>query len=260
MCGPSLRVRLRATGGGMAAVFVAALLTCSTGPASAGIFDDDEARKAILDLRAKSDANQRDIASQLELQRRNQADVTNQIEGLRQEIARLRGQIESLTNDLANEQKRNKDFYVDLDGRLRKVEPQQTTVDGRTATVDPNESKSYEAALNQFKASDFKGAIGAFQGFLKQYPQSAYAPAAQYWIGTSYYAQRDYRSAIREQQVVVRNYGTSPRAADALLNIASSQSDMGDRKAAKATLESLIARYPDTQAATTARDRVAALR
>ena len=211
----------------------AALSLLAGAPAKAGLFDDDEARKAIIDLRNKSDANQRDIASQLELQRRNQADVTNQIDGLRQEIARLRGQIESLANDLANEQKRNKDFYVDLDGRLRKVEPQQATVDGQTATVDPNEAKSYEAALAQFKTSDFKGSIASLQTFLARYPSSAYAPAAQYWIGTGYYAQRDYKAAIAAQQVVLRNYPTSPRAADALLNVASSQADLGDRKAAR---------------------------
>ena len=116
---------------------------------------------------AKSDANQRDIASQLELQRRNQADVLNQLDALRQEIARLRGQIESLANDLANEQKRNKDFYVDLDGRLRKVEPQQATVDGQTATVDPNEQRRpTRPRSHQFKTSDFKGSIASFQAFL----------------------------------------------------------------------------------------------
>ena len=186
--------------------------------------------------------------------------MTNQIESLRQEIARLRGSIESLTNDLVNEQKRNKDFYVDLDGRLRKVEPQPTTVDGQSTTVDPNEARSYEAALAQFKASDFKGSIGSFQTFLVRYPQSAYAPAAQYWIGTSFYAQRDYKSAIAAQQTVLRNYAASPRAADAMLNIASSQTDLADKKAARATLESLIAKYPDAPAAATARERLVTLR
>ena len=246
---------------GRAAIGAAlACLTLAAGPASAGLFDDDEARKAILDLRAKSDANQRDIASQLELQRRNQAEVTNQIDLLRQDIARLRGQIESLTNELANEQKRNKDFYVDLDGRIRKVEPQQATIDGQSATVDQGESRAYEAALSQFKSSDFKGSIASFQNFLQRYPQSAYAPAAQYWIGTSYYAQRDYKGAIAAQQSVIRNYPQSTRAADAMLNIASSQTDMGDKRAAKATLETLLARYPDTPAASTARDRIPSLR
>ena len=229
-------------------------------PAHAGLFDDDEARKAILDLRAKADANQRDIAAQLETQRRNQIDVTNQLEALRQEIARLRGQIESLTNDAANEQKRNKDFYVDLDGRIRKLEPQQTAVDGQTALVDQNEQKAYDAALAQFKGSDFKGAVTSFQNFIARYPASAYAPAAQYWIGTGYYAQRDYKSAIAAQQLVIKNWPTSTRAADAMLNIASSQTDMGDKKAAKKTLETLVAQYPDAPAAATARERIPALR
>ena len=244
----------------MAALFGATLFMAAALPVRAGLFDDDEARKAILDLRAKADANQRDIANQLETQRRNQAEVTNQLEALRSEIARLRGQVETLTNDIANEQKRNKDFYVDLDGRIRKIEPQQTTVDGQAATVDQTEAKSYEAALAQFKSSDFKGAIVSFQNFMARYPTSAYSPAAQYWIGTSYYAQRDYKSAIAAQQIVVKNWPTSTRAADAMLNIASSQTDMGDKKAAKKTLDALVAQFPDAPAAATARERIPTLR
>ena len=156
-----------------ARTFAALSLVVATLPASAGIFDDDEARRAILDLRAKADANQRDIATQLDLQRRNQADVANQLDAMRQEIAKLRGMIESMQNDLANEQKRNKDLYTDLDARMRKMEPQQATVDGQSATVAPDEQRDYEAALAQFKTSDFKGSISSFQSFLTRYPQSA---------------------------------------------------------------------------------------
>ena len=80
--------------------------------ASAGIFDDDEARKAILDIRARIDAKA-DKSSVLEL--------VNQNEVLRQEVAKLRGQVEMLTNELANSQRRQKDFYVELDSRTRKL-------------------------------------------------------------------------------------------------------------------------------------------
>ena len=79
-------------------------------------------------------------------------------------------------------------------------------------------------------------------------------------MGTSYYAQRDYKAAIAAQQVVIKNYPTSPRAADAMLNVASSQTDMGDKRAARQTLDALVAKYPDTQAASTARERLPALR
>lgn len=240
------------------AAAVWAACSCLPLQAQAGIFDDTEARKAILDLRARIDeANARldtkaDKGSALEL--------ANQNEQLRQELARLRGQIEVLSNEVANAERRQKDFYVDLDNRIRKLEPQKVTVDGKEASVEPNEQKVYDNALALLKAGDYRNAGAAFADFLKRYPQSGYAPAAQYWLGNSYYAQRDYKNAIATQQVVVRNYADSPKAPDALLNIASSYTELKDKAAAKKTLESLVAQYPDSPAAQTARERLATLR
>ncbi len=178
-------------------VLAAALLAvASHAPlANAGLFDDDEARRAILDIRNKIDSLQRDVNSRLD----NKADKTSSLgladqnEQLRQEMAKLRGQIEVLTNELANTQQRQKDFYVDLDARLRKLEPQQVTVDGKEVSVDPNEQKTYDAALAQFKAGDYRGAGAAFSDFIRRYPQSGFLPSAQYWLGNAYYAQRDYQ-------------------------------------------------------------------
>jgi TolA-binding protein len=86
-----------------------------------------------------------------------------QNENMLQEIAKLRGQIEVLANDIANAQKRQKDFYVDLDARLRKLEPREVTIDGKTAQVDPGEQRGYEAAMQLFKAGDYKAAGGPLQ-------------------------------------------------------------------------------------------------
>lgn len=226
--------------------------------AQAALFEDEEARRAILEIRARLNNMQSEINAKSD--KSNNLDLNNQNEQLRQEIARLRGQIEVLTNELANAQKRQKDFYVDLDTRLRKLEPQQVTVDGKEVTIEQAEQRSYDAALAYFKAGDYRNAGSAFYDFTRRYPQSGLAPSAQYWLGNSYYAQRDYKNAIAAQQVVVKNYPDSPKAADALLNIASCQMELKDKPAAKKTLETLIAQYPDSQAAQTAKDRLAALK
>lgn len=226
--------------------------------AQAALFEDAEARRAILDIRARLNNMQSEINAKAD--KSNNLDFNNQNEQLRQEIARLRGQIEVLTNELANAQKRQKDFYVDLDNRLRKLEPQQVTIDGKEVTVEQAEQRSYDAALAYFKAGDYRNAGAAFYDFTRRYPRSGLAPSAQYWLGNSYYAQRDYRNAIAAQQVVVTDYPDSPKAADALLNIASCQMELKDKAAAKKALETLIARYPDSPAAQTAKDRMAALK
>ncbi|HJV50325.1 MAG TPA: tol-pal system protein YbgF [Noviherbaspirillum sp.] len=224
----------------------------------AALFEDDEARRAILDIRKRLDSMQGEINTKAD--KSSNFDLVNQNEQLRQEISRLRGQIEVLTNELANQQRREKDFYVDLDTRLRKLEPQKVTIDGKEVTMEPGEQKAYDAALGYFKAGDYKNAGGAFSDFLRRYPQSGLAPSAQYWLGNTYYALRDYRNAISAQQVVVKNYADSPKAADALLNIASCQMELKDKGAAKKTLETLIGQYPDSPAAQTAKERLAALK
>lgn len=230
--------------------------------AHAGLFDDEEARRAILDIRTKLETLQSDVNARLEnkTDKTGTVDLVNQNEQLRQDVAKLRGQVELLTNELANAQQRQRDFYVDLDNRLRKLEPQKVTLDGKEADVDPSEQKAYDAAQAMYKSGDYKNAGAAFFEFLRRFPKSGYAPSAQYLLGTTYYAQRDYRNAIAAQQAVVKNYPDSPKAADALLNIASCYVELKDKSTAKKTLESLVAKYPESSAAQTAKERLAALK
>lgn len=245
------------TKSGMAAAVLAAF-TYLPLHANAALFDDDEARKAILDLRSKVENITRELNTRLDAKtdKSSTLDLVTQHEQTMQEIAKLRGQIEVLANELSNAQKRQKDFYVDLDARLRKFEPRQVEIDGKAAAVEPAEQKAYDAALVQFKAGDYKGAAAALQDFVRNNPTSGYAPNAQYFLGTAYYAQRDCKNAILAQQAVVKNYPDSPKAADAMLNIASCQTELKAVANAKKTLNELIKQYPDSEAASTARDRL----
>jgi tol-pal system protein YbgF len=230
--------------------------------ANAGLLDDDEARKAIVDLRAKVDALARDVNNKIDAKSDKAAalDMLNQHEQTMQEIARLRGQVEVLANQLSTAQKQQKDLYADIDVRLRKLEPQQQTIDGRAAEVMPSEKKTYEAAMALFNSGDYKAAADALQDFLKRFPASAYAANAQYWLGNTYYAQGDYKNAITAQEVVASNYKDSPKAPDAMLLIASSYTALKDKKNARKALQQLVKNFPDSSAAQAAKDRLAALK
>ncbi|MDB5798109.1 MAG: repeat containing exported protein [Paucimonas sp.] len=235
-----------------------ALACCASLQAHAALFEDDEARRAILDLRGRIDGlnarldSKADKASTLELAKEN--------EQLRAELARLRGQVEVVTNELANEQRRNKSFYGDLDGRLRKLEPQRLTVDGKEVDVGPNEQRLYEAALTRFKAGDYPGAAAAFSSFVSNNPGSGYSGSAYYWLGSSYYALKDYKNAIAAHKMVIERYPENPRAPDSLLNIATSYTELKDKANARNTLDALITQYPSSPAAATARERLTKLR
>ena len=224
--------------------------------ASAQAFSDDDARKAILELRQRLNTVQSELSARLDTAQRNQLEMANQNESLRQEIARLRGQVESLTNEVATLQKRNRDLYGDLDARVKKVEPSTVTVDGHAASVERSEQAAYDAALAQFRGGDFRGSIGSFQQFIGRYPASAYVPAAQYFIGSAYFALKDYKSSIAANQVIVDRYKDSPRAPEALLSIADSQLQMADKRGANRTLTRVLQEYPNSEAAVLARERL----
>ena len=60
----------------------------------------------------------------------------------------------------------------------------------------------------------------------------------------------------RVQRQLLKEYPDSSKAPDALLNIASAQADMGDNAASRRSLEELMAKYPKSDAATRARQRL----
>ena len=250
------------------AIALAVLAWAAFAAPAHALFGDDEARKAILELRGKvaeqdkrlqdKDAELAKRLDQLETANRAQLEFANTIESLRREIATLRGEVERLTREVTTQQQRGRDLYGDLDARVKKLEPVAISIDGRSATVERGEQAAYDAALAQFRAGDFRGAASSLQSFVARYPQSPYAGPAQYWLGNSLYQLKDYKSAIAAQQAVVERYRDSPRAPDALLNIASSQLELNQKAQSQATLQRILKEYPDSEAAKAARERLPA--
>ncbi len=231
----------------MVSALCAALLGAAS--AHAGLFDDNEARRAILDLQARLES----LESQLSAAPRALLEQSNRLEQLQQQIAELRGQIETLSHQFGTMQQEIKDAYAGLDQRLKSLEPHQRTVDGIQGTVQPGETETFDTALQHFRSGDFKRAGALFKSFIAQYPNSPYQPTAQYWLGNTLYAQRGYKNAIAILERVVKQYPTHPRAPEALLVIAQSQFEQGQKVAARKTLQQIIDRYADTEAAQSAR-------
>jgi tol-pal system protein YbgF len=248
---------------------LAGVLLCN--PASAGLFDDDEARKAILDLRTRqsqSDEQLRgEIASQarnsgekIEQLQRNLLDQSNQIEQLRAELARERGKSEVAARDLAELQRRFKDLMAQWEDRLRKLEPQRVTVDGKEFLVAPEERKGFEDAVAFLRGGDFDRAAPALVAFLRRFPESGYVDSARYWLGNAQYGRKDYKEAVQTFRSFVAAAPDSPHAAEALLALGNCLVETKELKQARKTLEDLIKQYPKTEAAQAAKERLAALK
>ena len=240
-------------------------------PAHAGIFDDDEARRAILDLRKQLDqSNQQAQARQAEQMsvmnesigqlKRSLLDLNSQIELQRSDNARLRGQIEELARNVAELQRKQTDLQQGVDERIRKVEPQKVTVDDREFSVDPDEKRTYDEALAGFRRGEFDRAASGFSGLLKRYPNSGYRQSALFWLGNAQYARRDYKEAITTFRSLIASAPDSARAPEAMLAIANCQAELKDTKAARKTIDDLLKAYPKSEAAQAGRERLAALR
>lgn len=247
-----------------AALAAASLFTAS---AHAALFEDDDARRAILELRQKVEQQRQDLQGQLQRAnddnaalRRSLLDLQNQIQALQSQLANLRGQNEQLARDLADVQKGQKDITQGIDDRLRKFEPQQVSVDGRTFTADPAEQQAFEGALASFRKGDFVAAQSAFADFAKRYPQSGYRPSALFWLGNAQYANQDYRGAIANFRALLQQAPDHARAPEAVLSIANCQIELKDNASAKRTLNELVKAYPQSEAASAARERLARLR
>lgn len=235
--------------------------------AHAGILEDDEARRAILDLRQKADASQirftEDIrkANEDNAQlRRSLLELSNQLETLRSDLAKLRGQDEQLAREVAETQRKQKDLTQGVEDRLKKFEPGKVTVDGKEFVASPAEVRDFDAALATLRKGEFANAQNAFVEFDRRYPDSGYKAPALFWLGNAQYALRSYKEAIINFKAVLTFAPDHVRAPEAALSIANCQVELKDSKAARKTLEDLVKVYPQSEAASVAKDRLSKLK
>jgi len=259
-------------------------------PVQAQLFGgDDQARRAIIELRerveanrsAAEQANQANQALQQQLRqqqteskqrfeedllgmRRSLVELGAQNDALRRELAELRGHNERLAHLVAELQRQQRDLQRDwqaqLDQRLRPLEPLTVTVEGVEFQARPDEVQAFDAAMVALRASDFVRAARLFGELVAQFPRSGYVAPALYWQGNAQYAARQHPAAIETFRRMIAASPRHPRVPDALLGIANAHIEQRDNRAARAALQELIQAHPNTEAAAVARERLTRLR
>ena len=203
------------------AVITGALLLSGTALPSYA-FADDEARRAILELRQQ-------IRQMNEQNQQARLLLADQIE-----IAQLRGKVETLGWQTAQEQQPASQSLIS----------------------DPQELAVYEAAMDLYRNGQYQEAASGFGAFVDAYPNSLQIDEARFYDGSSLYASKRFSAAIQKLQAFISSSPKSPRAPDALMVIASSQVEMNDLASAQKTLQRIASEYPDSPAADTARSRL----
>jgi tol-pal system protein YbgF len=249
----------------------ALLALVATTAAQAQLFPDNEARKAIVELRAEGEqqkktigdlqARLKELGDQVQPLSRSLIDLNNQLEALRAELARQRGANEQLARDVAEVQRRQKDIAQGVDERIRKIEPQRVTVDGKEFLAEPEEKRQYEEAFASIRSNDYVGSVSALTSFLRRWPESGYVDSARFWLANAQYGKRDLKEAAATFRTFIGSAPPSnPRMPEALLGLANTQAESKDVRGARTTLAELLTKYPQSEAAQAGKERLAALK
>jgi tol-pal system protein YbgF len=199
-----------------------------SGPARA--FADDDARRAILELREQ-------LRQTTEQNQQARLQLADRLEQLNQELIHLRGQVERMR------------FELDLKNG-------KGLNDNAPQVGNPQEQAAFDSPMGQFKSGQYKEAAQGFKAFVTNYPNSQLLNDAQFYLGSSQYASKDFNSSIQQLQALVQAHPDYPRAADALLIVAAAQIEQNKMAAARDSLKKIVDAYPDTNAAQTAKERL----
>lgn len=117
----------------------------------------------------------------------------------------------------------------------------------------------YRKAYDLLAAGKFAEAAPLFQHLVTEFPGHDLADNAQYWLGESDYAQKNYAQALSGFQKVVDNFPSGNKVPDAMLKIAFTYQHLGDKIKARETLQKIIKEFPWSDPAKKAKERLQSL-
>jgi len=199
--------------------------------------------------------------------------LEDRLNQLQQQITLLTGQIEQLQYSNQQLQQQLEKLQTDYEFRLDQLEkgkggataPRPTPHPGPAAappplaptlappqtagTAAPNASAAgadqlYHDAFKLLQDGDYAGAERDFKSFVQRFPQHVLAGNAQYWLGETYYARRDYQNAMTAFAEGYKVYKTSPKGPDNLLKLGITLAALGRKTDACSVFARFSQDYP----------------
>jgi len=187
----------------------------------------DNLRKTIADMQASQDTTRVDIQS-----------LSGKIDDMKQ-------QAHKPSEELAL-------FKEDTDRRLLALEGKAAGQEKAPADAKPQDvtaESMYQSGIDAYKGGDMKKSRDIFSKFVAQYPKHELAANAHYWIGETYYNEKNMEQAILEYQEVIKNFPGKEKAPAAMLKQGMAFKGLGDDKSARYIYKKLIEGYPKSEEA-----------
>ena len=248
----------------------------------------------VIALEQKAEADRTSLRSEVtryhedqlksdQASRERHAELRAMINDLRDETRQLRGGLEKgqydadkMIADLAKAHwksleksfQNNQDRIVRIEQYLA-MEPSEKLVASDTVQKEATKGKSvaeetqeglYARAKQLFDKGEYENARGLFRSFLKQYPKSKRGDNAQFWLGEIYYREKWYEKAILEYQKVIESYPKGNKTPSALLKQGFAFLNLDDKANARLILKELIRKFPESNEANVAKNKLKALK
>lgn len=111
----------------------------------------------------------------------------------------------------------------------------------------------YDAGINAFTNRKYDEAQRSFSDFVKNYPNHTMTAEAQYHLAECYFQRNQFADAALAYDTVITKYGKSSRAPGAYLKQGICFSKLKQTAAAKARMQELIKKYPNSPEAARAK-------
>jgi tol-pal system protein YbgF len=191
------------------------------------------------------------LREQIELTNRLRADLSSTLGGMDERI----GIVESKLEDLGH---RFPELSQKIDLVKKQVSKNDTTQipDSTKGLINVDPKQLYDEAYLDLTKGKYDLAITGFSNYLKYFPETEQADNAQYWLGECYYAKKNYTKAAIEFHKVLENYSTGDKVPSALYKLGLSLLELKSVGQANKYFEELISKYPDTQEAKLAKEKL----
>ncbi len=114
----------------------------------------------------------------------------------------------------------------------------------------------YERAYRAFIDKRYKDARDDFERFIKEFPNDDLRDNAQFWIGETYYEEKSFEDAILAYEELLRKNSTSDKTPKAMLKQGLAFYELNDKKTCRIILEKLIGRFPNSEEAKVAEEKL----
>ncbi len=242
--------------------------------AHAGLFDDNEARQAILDMRTQINQYKQEqdnkytklqtailsLQSQIETLQTQRNYLSGQSEITSNELAKLKENYQLLANSYTDRLNKNQQDIDEIKQNLQNINAYSKSGTESQANAQKEKifdtSESFNIALKYFNSGDFKKSAESFNLLLSDNSNVSLMPLIVYYLGNSYYALQKYKPAAVQLQNFINNYAEHEKLPDVYLTLASMYIETGDKLNAKRTLEYIVKNYSGSSVGQIAKKRL----